>query len=274
MIFAYLSQEWKWYFRLGYCGYCKKSLSVYMYVHLYFSLYTSISKSRSLCLCNYVSISMTISIRITPFLSLRLCHYVYTSLILSLCPCLCPCLCLQSVYSLCLYASVSTFLSTSLSLRLCIYISVTMPLSLYLCVYVSVCTSQSLRLCLYVFVFTVCLCVYIMSLHLCLYVFVAVLFLFSDKMLCRTRPFLAIPTKIPCWCSIAGPPPPHCNSPAGAAIRHYFAEGSRSLSGPLYRLVLYQAAFSPFFFSLYGVYSVHHFGGETNNSISSSLWRE
>ena len=59
MIFAYLSRERKWYFRLGYC---KNNLSVYVHVHLRFSLYTSISMSRSLCLCNYVSISMTLSL--------------------------------------------------------------------------------------------------------------------------------------------------------------------------------------------------------------------
>ena len=65
---------------------------------------------------------------------------------------------------------------------------------------------------------------------------------YAYKMLCRTRRFLAIPTKTPWWCSIAGPPP-DCNSPLGN--RHH---------GCLHRLVLYRAASSPFYFSSYGVY--------------------
>ena len=50
-------------------------------------------------------------------------------------------------------------------------------------------------------------------------------------MLCRTTPFLAISTKTPCGCSIAGPPPTII-PPAGTVVRHYLTEGSGSFTAP------------------------------------------
>ena len=64
-------------------------------------------------------------------------------------------------------------------------------------------------------------------------------------MLCRTRPFLVIPTKtsLLVLCRVS----PDCNSPAGSSVRHYFAEGNCSRYGPPHRLALGRTASSSLF---------------------------
>ena len=61
------------------------------------------------------------------------------------------------------------------------------------------CVRACVRVCARV---CVCVCVFFSGgWEKCIYVY---------EMLCKTWPFLAIPTITPCWCSIAAPPP-NCN---------------------------------------------------------------
>ena len=91
--------------------------------------------------------------------------------------------------------------------------------------------------------------------HACVRVFVCVFFwgrlgkkaFTHTKMLCRTRPFLVIPTKTSLL--VLHRATPTVIPPAGTAVRHYFAEGSRSLSGPLHYLALVWTASSSLFSS-------------------------
>ena len=93
-----------------------------------------------------------------------------------------------------LMSVVGLYVSTSMSLHLClyVYVSTSMSMSLCLCIYVYVSTSMYLCICIYVYVSTS------MSIRLCLYVYISTS-MYLRLCICRSVVFCLFPVCcLPC----------------------------------------------------------------------------